>query len=127
MCMLFILQVAQRGYERDLRGIQRLLCTLLCTRSNPYINPVPPSAAPLEVKPRLVASAPDCTFLFCRADWTLLGNRGAVRPYHLKTPVTKFREYLPAFRPEEKRDHHLVVAAISRDGVMEIEHCSDRG
>jgi hypothetical protein len=43
----------------------------------------------------------------------------------LKTPVTKFREYLPAFRPEEKRDHHLVVAAISRDGVMEIEHCSD--
>ena len=47
MCMLFILQLAQRGCERDLRGIQRLLCTLLCTRSNPHRNPVPPSAAPL--------------------------------------------------------------------------------
>ena len=35
--------------------------------------------------------------------------------------------FLPGFRPEEKQDHHLVVAAISRDGVMEIEHCSDRG
>ena len=46
MCMLFILQLAQRGYEREMRGIQRLLCTLLYTRSNPYINPVPPSAAP---------------------------------------------------------------------------------
>jgi hypothetical protein len=39
MCMFFILQVAQPGYERGLRGIQRLLCTLLCTRSNTYKNP----------------------------------------------------------------------------------------
>jgi hypothetical protein len=46
MCMLFILQLAQRGCERGLRGIQRLLCTPLCTRSNSYRNPVPTSAAP---------------------------------------------------------------------------------
>ena len=32
MCMLFILQLAQRGCERGLRGDKRLLCTLLCTR-----------------------------------------------------------------------------------------------
>ena len=44
MCMLFILQSAQRGCERELRGIQRLLCILLCTRSNSYRNPVHPSA-----------------------------------------------------------------------------------
>jgi hypothetical protein len=31
--VFFILRPAQRGCERDLRGIQRLLCTLLCTRS----------------------------------------------------------------------------------------------
>jgi hypothetical protein len=29
-----------------LRGIQRLLCTLLCTRSNPGRNPAPLFAAP---------------------------------------------------------------------------------
>ena len=43
--MQFILWKAQRGSERELRGIQRLFCTLLCTRSNPQTNPVPPSAA----------------------------------------------------------------------------------
>jgi hypothetical protein len=43
--MLFILRLAQRGCERHLRGIQRLLCTLLCTRSNPYKKPIHLSAA----------------------------------------------------------------------------------
>jgi len=46
MFMFFILQAAQRGCEREMRGIQRLLCTLLCTRSNPHSNPVLPSTAP---------------------------------------------------------------------------------
>jgi hypothetical protein len=46
MCMFFILQLAQRGSERELRGIQRLLCTLLCTRSNPNKNPPHLFAAP---------------------------------------------------------------------------------
>jgi len=46
MCMLFILQSAQHGCERQLRGVQRLLCTLLCTRSNPNKNPIYPFAAP---------------------------------------------------------------------------------
>jgi hypothetical protein len=44
MCMLFILWKAHGGYEHRIRGVQRLLCTLLCTRSNPYGNPVDPSA-----------------------------------------------------------------------------------
>ena len=35
MCMLFILQQAHDDYKRGLRGVQRLLCTLLCTRSDP--------------------------------------------------------------------------------------------
>ena len=46
MCMLFILWQAHDGYERGSRGVQRLSCTLLCTRSNPHTNPGPPSAAP---------------------------------------------------------------------------------
>jgi hypothetical protein len=35
MCMLFILQQAHDDYKRGLRGVERLLCTLLCTRSDP--------------------------------------------------------------------------------------------
>ena len=35
MCMSFILQQAQVDYERELRGVERLLCTLLCTCSDP--------------------------------------------------------------------------------------------
>ena len=35
MCMSFILQQAHDDYERELRGVERLLCTLLCTRSGP--------------------------------------------------------------------------------------------
>jgi hypothetical protein len=31
MCMLFIPQQVHAGCERGLRGVQRLLCTLLCT------------------------------------------------------------------------------------------------
>jgi hypothetical protein len=54
--MLFILWKAQRGREREMRGIQRLLCTLLCTRSKPHTNPVPPTA-PTDVTPTFVASA----------------------------------------------------------------------
>ena len=43
MCMLFILQSAQRGCERDLRGIQRLLCTRsspgrMCTKPVGFSN-----------------------------------------------------------------------------------------
>ena len=34
MCMSFILEQVHAGYERGLRGVQRLLCTLLCTRSD---------------------------------------------------------------------------------------------
>ena len=50
--MLFILWKGQRGCERGLWGIQRLLCTLLCTRSNPLTSPDPPCAGP-EVKPHV--------------------------------------------------------------------------
>ena len=35
MRMLFILQQAHDDYERELRGVERLLCTLLCTCSDP--------------------------------------------------------------------------------------------
>ena len=34
MCMLFILWKAHGGYERGLRGVERLLRTLLCTLSD---------------------------------------------------------------------------------------------
>jgi hypothetical protein len=34
MCMSLILQRAHDGYERGLRGVERLLCALLCTRSD---------------------------------------------------------------------------------------------
>jgi hypothetical protein len=36
MRMLFILQLAHADYERGLRGVQRLLCTLLRTRSDSH-------------------------------------------------------------------------------------------
>ena len=45
--MFFILQVAQRGCERELRGIQRLLCTLLCTAPFHIQIQFCPSAAPV--------------------------------------------------------------------------------
>jgi len=72
--MLFILLSAQRGYERELRGIQRLLCTLLCTCSNPheiqFIRPQP-HRGETHV---WCASADDCTSSFAEAELAPLRN-----------------------------------------------------
>ena len=49
MCMFYILQAAQRGCEREMRGVQRLLCTLLRTRSPQIQIQFRPSVAPLGI------------------------------------------------------------------------------
>jgi hypothetical protein len=64
-----------------LRGIQRLLCTLLCTRLNPYTNPVHRTPAPPDVKLMSVVSADECYTpnLFWKRIGVLCGNPSAIR------------------------------------------------
>jgi hypothetical protein len=61
-----------------------LLCTLLCTCSNPYTNPLDPSAdaaQPTSVRLRLCLHA-----LSLRTNWKLLGIHSAVRPTSFGRP-----------------------------------------
>jgi hypothetical protein len=132
MCMLFILRLAQRGCERELRGVQRLLCTLLCTRSNPYYSsPVHPSAAPASSSPRLVLSADDCTpFLFCNAKKLYSGIRIAVPgpPSFGRRPRGNSENICPRLCFERKtKITDLEHSAKWGGGVKEIDHCLDSG
>jgi len=122
MCMFFILQVAQRGYERGLRGIQRLLCTLLCTRSNTCKSPIHPSATPPKPKrnPRRIASAENCTSSFAESN-VLRSSRRCSARHHLED----IRREIPRISaPLRLNETDLVDVAIRVDGMMEIDRCS---
>jgi len=124
MCMSFILQMAQRGCERELRGIQRLLCTLLCTRSNPCTNQVRPSAAPSRRNSRLVTSAEIVRHLL-QSDLKHLGIPTAVRASFILEDGAIFRDFLP---PSAAESHILrladAITAFCKATVSDSRSCS---
>ena len=73
MCMFFILRVAQRGCERELRGIQRLLCTLLCTRSHSPFWEFQGTVQPASSGPRMWRNSENICPAFCLKEKTRTG------------------------------------------------------